>query len=136
MPCESRKFTNSEGPLGKDWHLGQSRPAGARHRDRERQDLPGSGTVLQPREVDDVPVGQPPLGGEDEQRPSVRTAEHQRERRAVLGGLDVLQYTAALGDAHDRERPRGCAAAGPDRAFGVQGRSPAPAFWSGSWVGR
>ena len=47
--------------------------------------------------------------------PPVRTAEHQRERGAVLGQFDALQNFAAVGDAGYREP-----GVGPDRAFGVE----------------
>ncbi len=60
-------------------------------------------------------VGWPPFGGQDEQGPLVRTAEHQRERGAVLGQFDALQNFAAFGDAGHREP-----GANPDRAFGVE----------------
>ena len=90
---------------------------GGRHRDGdlEGQDLPGAGPVGQPIEVGDVAIGHPPFCGADEQGPPVRTAEHQRERGAVLWQFDALQNFAAFGDAGDREP-----GADPDRAFGVE----------------
>ena len=51
----------------------------------------------------------------DEQGPPVRAAEHQRERRPVLGHLDALQDRAARRDADDRA----AGGAGPDRALGI-----------------
>src|SRR6266568_9532694 len=78
---------------------GHGRPA--RYRDRQGEDLSGARPVGQPLEVLRVVVGRPPFGGQDEQGPPVRAAEHQRERCPALAKVDALQDLTALGDAHD-----------------------------------
>ena len=90
--------------------------AGAGYLDGQHQDLSGARAVGQPVEVGGYAVGRPPFGGQDEQGPPVRAAEHQRERCPVLIELDPLQDLAAVGDPHDRGLARGH----PDRALGVQ----------------
>ena len=99
---------------GQAWPV--SGQAGAGYPDGEGQDLPGARAAGQPVEVGGDAVGRPPFGGQDEQGPPVRAAEHQGERCPVLVKLDPLQDLAALGDADDR----GLAGRDPDRALGVQ----------------
>ena len=79
---------------------------------------PGTSTV----QVSIVPRRSPVVGrvagvrGADEQRPSVRAAEHARVR-AVAAHVHLVGDLAAFPDAQDASGQR---ARGPDRAFGVE----------------